>query len=179
VRDAQRAADVIRRVRDHARKTDPQKVHVNVNDVVADVLVMVERELLAHRVTVRTALADNLPPALGDRVQLQQVVINLAMNGIDAMASINRPRELVIRTQQHEGAVLVAVQDCGIGFDPKDADRLFDAFFTTKPDGMGMGLPICRSIIEAHGGRLWATRNTEAGTTFQVSLPPQQATVCE
>jgi signal transduction histidine kinase len=180
IRDGLRAADVIRRVRAHARKTDPQKVHVNVNDVINEVLVMIERELLAHRVTVRSELADDLPPVLGDRVQLQQVVINLVMNGVDAMASIaKRARELVIRTQQHEGNVLLAVQDCGIGFDPKDADRLFDAFFTTKPDGMGMGLPICRSIIEAHGGRLWATRNADAGTTFQFSLPQQQTTVCE
>jgi PAS domain S-box-containing protein len=180
VRDGLRAAEVIRRVRAHARKTDPQKVHINVGDVINEVLVMIERELLAHRVTVRTELADGLPSVLGDRVQLQQVVINLIMNGVDAMASIgNRPRELVIRTEQLEGNVLVAVQDCGIGFDSKDADRLFDAFFSTKADGMGMGLPICRSIIEAHGGRLWATRNDDAGATFRFSLPQQSRIVCE
>jgi signal transduction histidine kinase len=135
--------------------------------------------MLRHRVTARMELAGALPPVLGDRVQLQQVIINLIMNGIDAMTSVSdRPRELVIRSEPHEqDQVLVAVQDSGIGVDPMDTDRLFDPFFTTKPGGMGMGLPICRSIIEAHGGRLWASRNVAAGATFQFSLPPQQRSV--
>ena len=133
---------------------------------------MVERELISHRVTARTELANTLPPVLGDRVQLQQVIINLIMNGIDAMVSVaDRPRELVIRSEQHKSdQVIVAVQDSGIGVSPMDMDRLFDAFFTTKPDGLGMGLRICRSIIEAHGGRLWASRNAATGATFQFSL---------
>jgi signal transduction histidine kinase len=167
---------VIRRIRALAKKDDPQKATLTIKDVIDEVLVMVEREAFSHRVTVRTELADALPPVLGDRVQLQQVIINLIMNGIDAMTSVTgRPRELVIRSELHENdQVLVAVQDSGIGFDPSDKDRLFDAFFTTKPDGMGIGLPICRSIIEAHGGRLWASRNGAAGATFQFSLPLRQ-----
>jgi signal transduction histidine kinase len=143
------------------------------------VLLLVEREVLSHRVTARKELANALPPVLGDRVQLQQVILNLIMNAIDAMTSnADRTRELVIRSQQHgSDQILVAVQDSGVGFDPKDADRLFDAFFTTKPNGMGMGLSICRSIIEAHGGRLWASRNAGTGATFQFSLPLQQVSV--
>jgi signal transduction histidine kinase len=110
---------------------------------------------------------------LGDRVQLQQVIINLMMNGIEAMLSTtDRPRELVIRSGQDDAhGVLVSVMDCGVGISAEDADRLFNAFFTTKPDGMGMGLSICRSIIEAHGGRLWATANVPHGATFQFTLP--------
>jgi PAS domain S-box-containing protein len=179
MRDGHRAAEVIRRLRRLANKGDPQKAALEINDVIDEVLLMVEREMLSHRVTARTELADALPPVLGDRIQLQQVIINLIMNGMDAMASVaDRPRELVIRSEQHESdQVLVAVQDSGIGIDPMDTDRLFDAFFTTKPDGMGMGLPICRSIIEAHGGRLWASGNAGAGATFQFSLPLQQRNV--
>ena len=110
----------------------------------------------------------------GDRVQLQQVIINFLINGIQAMAAVDeRPRELLIRSQRDaDDQALVAVQDFGIGIDPENADRLFDAFFTTKPNGMGLGLSICRSIIEAHGGRLWASRNVGPGTTFQFTLPP-------
>ena len=114
-----------------------------------------------------------LPPVLGDRVQLQQVLLNLVMNGIEAMAAVtDRPRELLIRSHPHEAAqVLVAVQDTGVGIDPNDLDQLFSAFFTTKPAGMGMGLSISRSIVEAHGGRLWATPNEPHGAIFHFSLP--------
>jgi signal transduction histidine kinase len=113
---------------------------------------------------------------LGDRVQLQQVIINLAINGMEAMASVtDRPRELVIRSRRHEDEqVLIEVQDAGIGIDPENVNRLFNAFFTTKPNGMGMGLSICRSIITAHGGRILASRNTGAGATFQFTLPSPQ-----
>src|ERR1700674_116519 len=118
-------------------------------------------------------LAPTLPMILGDRVQLQQVIINLVMNSIEAMQSVtDRPRELVIRSRQDEiQQVLVSVTDCGIGISAENADRLFNAFFTTKSGGMGMGLSICRSIMEVHGGRLWATANVPHGTTFQFTLP--------
>jgi signal transduction histidine kinase len=124
-------------------------------------------------VSLRTELAPTLPMILGDRVQLQQVMINLAMNGIEAMQSaVDRPRELVIRSRQDETQqVLVSVTDCGVGISAENANRLFDAFFTTKSSGMGMGLSICRSIIETHGGRLWATANVPHGATFQLTLP--------
>jgi signal transduction histidine kinase len=114
-----------------------------------------------------------LPPVLGDRVQLQQVLINLVVNAIQAMASVtDRPRELLLRSREDEaGQALVAVQDSGIGIDPENESRLFDTFFTTKPDGVGMGLSICRSIVEAHGGKVSASRNPGPGTTFQFTLP--------
>jgi signal transduction histidine kinase len=141
--------------------------------VVKEVTALVHREMDSHQVSLRMELAPALPMILGDRVQLQQVIINLVMNGIEAMQSVtDRPRELVTRsrldgTQQ----VLVSVTDCGVGISAENADRLFNAFFTTKSSGMGMGLSICRSIIEAHGGRLWATANLPHGATFQFTLP--------
>jgi signal transduction histidine kinase len=126
-----------------------------------------------NRVSVRTELADRLPFVRGDRVELQQVILNLVMNGIEAMQSVeDRPRELVIQSVQDETQqVRVSVTDCGVGFSAENADRLFTAFFTTKSNGMGMGLSICRSIIEAHNGRLWATANAPHGATFQFTLP--------
>jgi signal transduction histidine kinase len=133
----------------------------------------VQRELIGHRVSLRTELASALPAVLGDRVQLQQLIINLVMNGIEAMQSVtDRPRELVVRSRQDETQqVLVSVMDCGVGISAENAGRLFNAFFTTKPSGMGMGLPICRSIVEAHGGRLSAAANAGPGATFQFVLP--------
>jgi signal transduction histidine kinase len=133
--------------------------------------------VLNHQVSLRVDLASGLAPVLADRVQLQQVLINLVMNGIEAMASVDdRPRELVVRSRAHEAdQILVAVQDVGVGIDSISADRLFSAFFTTKPGGMGMGLSISRSIIEAHGGRLWATPNEGPGATFQFAVPHHQA----
>jgi signal transduction histidine kinase len=133
----------------------------------------VQRELISHRVSLRMELTPALPMILVDRVQLQQVIINLAMNAIEAMQSItDRPRELVIQSRQDETQqLLVSVTDCGVGISAENADRLFNAFFTTKSSGMGMGLSICRSIMEAHGGRLWATANVPHGATFQFTLP--------
>jgi signal transduction histidine kinase len=132
-----------------------------------------QREIFNHQVSLRMELAPALPAILGDRVQLQQVIINLVMNGIEAMQSVtDRPRELVIRSRQDEKQlVLASVTDCGVGISAEDADRLFNAFFTTKSGGIGMGLSICRSIMEAHGGRLWATANIPHGATFQFTLP--------
>jgi C4-dicarboxylate-specific signal transduction histidine kinase len=170
--DGNRASEVIRRVRALANKTDPEKVPLDVNDVVREVIALVQRELISHRVSLRMELAPALPMILGDRVQLQQVIINLVMNGIEAMQSVTaRPRELVIRSGQDEAQVFVSVTDCGVGIPTENADRLFDPFFTTKSSGMGMGLSICRSIVEAHGGRLWVTANAPHGATFQFTLP--------
>ncbi len=125
-----------------------------------------------RRIVLRTDLATRLPPVLGDRVQLQQVMLNLIMNGIDAMSSVqDRPRELVIRTQEGEDdEVVVTVQDSGTGLDPKIMEQMFDAFYTTKSEGMGMGLSISRSIVQDHGGRLWATTNEGPGAIFQFTL---------
>jgi signal transduction histidine kinase len=171
--DGNRASEVIRRVRALAKKSDVEKVPLDVNDVVRETIALVQRELISHQVSLRMELAPALPMILGDRVQLQQVIINLVMNGIEAMQPVtDRPRELVIRSRQDETQqVLVSVTDCGVGISAEDADRLFNAFFTTKSSGMGMGLSICRSIIEAHDGRLWATANVPDGATFQFTLP--------
>jgi len=173
VKDANRASEVIQRIRALAKRTEPRMVSLDINDVIREAILLVHREVLSHGVSLRTELASGLPPLLGDRVQLQQVVINLLINGVEAMASItDRPREIVIRSQQHEdGQVLVAVSDSGIGLDSETAERLFSAFFTTKPSGMGMGLSISRTIIRAHGGRLWASPNTDHGAAFQFTLP--------
>jgi signal transduction histidine kinase len=171
--DCNRASEVIRRVRALANKTGIEKVPLDVNDVVRETIGLMQREVLSHRVSLRTELAPALPTILGDQVQLQQVIINLVMNGIEAMQSVTgRPRELLIRSRQDEKQlVLVSVTDCGVGISAENADRLFNAFFTTKSGGMGMGLSICRSIMEAHDGRLWATANIPQGATFQFTLP--------
>jgi PAS domain S-box-containing protein len=171
--DGNRASEVLRRVRALANKTEIEKVPLDVNEIIREVTTLMQRELISHRVSLQTEFAPALPMILGDRVQLQQVIINLVMNGAEAMQSVtDRPRELVIRSRQ-EGAhqVLVSVTDCGVGIPAENVGRLFNAFFTTKSSGMGMGLSICRSIMEAHGGRLWATANVPQGATFQFTLP--------
>jgi PAS domain S-box-containing protein len=171
--DGNRASEVIRRVRALAKKTSLEKMPLDVSDVVRETIPLVQRELISHQVLLRMELAPALPMILGDRVQLQQVIINLMMNGIEAMQSVtDRPRELVVRSGQVETQqVLASVTDCGVGISAEKADRLFNAFFTTKSSGMGMGLSICRSIVEAHGGRLWATANVPHGATLQFTLP--------
>jgi C4-dicarboxylate-specific signal transduction histidine kinase len=171
--DGNRASEVIRRVRALAKKSDVEMVPLDVNDVVRESIALVQRELISHQVSLRMELASPLPMVLGDRVQLQQVIINLVMNGIEAMKSVtDRSRELVIRSGQDETRqVIVSVTDCGAGISAEDVDRLFNPFFTTKSSGMGMGLSICRSIMEGHGGRLWATANVPHGATFQFTLP--------
>jgi NO-binding membrane sensor protein with MHYT domain len=173
VRDANRASEVIQRIRALAKKTEPQMVSLDLNDVIREAVLLMQRDVLSHGVSLRTELASALPPVLGDRVQLQQVVINLLINGVEAMAPVtDRPREILIRSQQHEaGQVHVAVLDSGIGVDSETAERLFSAFFTTKPSGMGMGLSISRSIIRAHGGRLWVSPNPDHGAAFQFTVP--------
>jgi PAS domain S-box-containing protein len=178
VADAHRAGDVIHRIRQLAAKTDPCRAALDLNDVIRGVVPLILAEVRHHHVSLRLELAPALPNVLGDRVQLQQVVINLVINGIEALASVtDRPRELVIRSRTHtDDEVLVAVEDAGVGIDATKANRLFDAFFTTKPGGMGMGLSISRSIIEGHGGRLWATPNPTHGTTIHFTLQAMTTT---
>jgi C4-dicarboxylate-specific signal transduction histidine kinase len=173
VRDSNRASDVIQRIRALAKKTEPEMVALDINDVIREAISLEQREMLSQRVSLRTELASALPPVLGDRVQLQQVVINLVMNALEAMAPVtDRPRDMLIRSHQDDAnEVLVAVRDSGMGIDSESAERLFNAFFTTKPSGMGMGLSISRSIIVAHGGRLWVSPNADHGATFQFTLP--------
>jgi PAS domain S-box-containing protein len=173
-KEGARAAEVIRRVRALSHKTEIEKVPLDINSVVNDVAALLQRELFRHRVPLRMELSPSLPMVLADRVQLQQVLINLVMNGIEAMHLVaDRPRELVIGSHEDDAHhVRVTVKDCGVGITDENENRLFTAFFTTKPSGLGMGLPICRSIMEAHGGRLWASRNVGPGATFQFTLPP-------
>jgi signal transduction histidine kinase len=171
--DGNRASEVMRRIRALANKTDIEKAPLDVNDVIKEVIALMRSELIRHRVLLRMEFTPALPMVLADRVQLQQVIINLVINGIEAMQSVtDRPRELVIRSGQDEiHQVLVSVTDWGVGIKAENADRVFNAFFTTKASGMGMGLSICRSIMEAHGGRLWVTANVPHGATFQLTLP--------
>jgi PAS domain S-box-containing protein len=175
VEDGNRASEIIRHVRALAKKTDLEKVSLDLNDVVREVIVLVQRESNSHCVSLRTELTSDLPMIRGDRVQLQQVIINLVMNGIEAMEHVgDRSRELLIRSRHDDSqGVVLSVTDCGVGISVEDADLLFKAFFTTKSGGLGMGLSICRSIVEAHGGRLSAFRNAGPGTTFQFFLPLQ------
>jgi predicted ATPase/signal transduction histidine kinase len=173
IRDGDRAGDVTKRIRALFTKTRAAKERLNMNEAIGEVVVLAGSEMRKNRVTLQMELAADLPPVIGDRVQLQQVVLNLILNGIEAMGTIqDRPRELVIRTQRGEGddEVCVAVQDSGIGLDPESRERVFDAFHSTKPDGLGMGLSISRSIVEGHGGRLWAESNDGPGATFQFTL---------
>jgi len=172
-RDGIRASEVIRRVRTLAKKTEIQMAPLDLNEVVSETLTLVQHELLSYRISMRMDLATALPLILADRVQLQQVILNLVLNGIEAMQSItDRARELLIRSEQHDARhVRVTVTDCGVGFSAEQAERLFNSFFTTKSSGMGMGLSICRSIIDAHRGRIWATSNLPHGATLQFILP--------
>jgi C4-dicarboxylate-specific signal transduction histidine kinase len=172
VTEGHRAGDVIQRIRQLATKTDPCRGPLDLNDVIRSVIPLILTEVRHHQVSLRIELAAALPSVLGDRVQVQQVIINLALNGIEAMGTAHgRPRELVILSQRRDGDVVVAVQDAGVGVDPDRVDQLFNAFFSTKPGGMGMGLSISRSIIEQHGGRLWANANPRYGATFSFALP--------
>ena len=178
VRDGNRASEVIRRIREFLKKDSQQIAPLDISAVVKEAVALVRDDLLKRKAALRLELSDGIPPVRGDRIQLQQVILNLIMNGSEAMASLkNGSRELVVIAQRSgSDKVLVAVRDSGAGMDPENADRIFDAFFTTKPTGMGMGLSISRSIIEAHGGRIWAEPNDGPGLTVQFTLPIQAKT---
>jgi C4-dicarboxylate-specific signal transduction histidine kinase len=173
LRDGQRAGDVIRRIRALLKKSPPQPTEQQVNELLTEVMPLVRDVLLKHNIDARLDLADMLPPVKGDRVQLQQVILNLVMNGIEAMhQSADGARTLVISSRVLEtGEVAVTVRDSGVGVEPAVFQKLFDPFFTTKPSGMGMGLSVSRSIVESHGGRLWASANDGPGVSFHVALP--------
>ena len=176
VRDGKRAGEVIAQIRALSRKSGIRKQRVDMNEAIEEILALAQGEVRTRRVALRTDLAARIPPVLGDRVQLQQVVLNLVMNGIEAMGSVqDRPRELVIGTQEGEDdQVVVTVRDTGTGLDPKISEHMFDSFYTTKGEGMGMGLSISRSIVQDHGGRLWATTNEGPGATFWFTLSKDQ-----
>ena len=175
VRDANRAGAVIGRVRGLIRKAPTEVEPLDANKKIRQVLALAASEILKDGVTVRTELADDLPAVLGDHVQVEQVMLNLIINGIDAMSTIAGPRQLHIRSAKHPQGVLIQVQDSGTGYDPAQADVIFEPFFTTKRQGIGMGLSISRSIVEAHGGRLWATPGSPHGAIFQFTLPLAQS----
>jgi PAS domain S-box-containing protein len=168
-----RAGEVIDRIRALVKKAPPLKARLNINEAILEVIALVRGEMAKNGISAKTQLADSLPPVWADRVQLQQVVLNLLLNAIEAMSGMTEGAcELLIRTEQtHSDAVLVSVQDSGPGFPPESAQRLFESFYTTKPGGLGMGLSICHSIIEAHQGRLWASANLPRGAVFQFTLP--------
>jgi PAS domain S-box-containing protein len=170
--EANRASGVVERLRTLLKKVPPQLRPVNVNEMIRDVLALAHRELLSGGVTTRTELMADLPTVLGDRVQLQQVMLNLIINAIDAMSNVNgRPKMLLIRSARDAAEVMIEVQDSGKGLDPEEASHIFDSFFTTKPEGIGMGLSISRSIVEAHGGHLQAVPGPSHGAIFQFILP--------
>ncbi|MGA8312234.1 MAG: PAS domain S-box protein [Terriglobales bacterium] len=183
IRDGNRASEVITRLRALYGKKEPTVESVDLNEATREVIALSLSELQRNRVILRPELADDLPPVTGDRVQLQQVILNLIRNGSDAMSSVDdRPRQLLIKTERDEGdRVSLTVQDAGTGFDPQAVDRLFEGFYTTKNDGMGIGLSVSRSIIESHHGRLWATLNNGSGAAFSFSIPrgPEGATGAE
>ena len=172
VKDANRAAEIINRVRLLFKKGTPQRELVDVNQVARETIVLLGDEASRHSISVRTDLADDLPNVRGDRVQLQQVLMNLMVNGVDAMHDVDGPRELIIKSQPAENnELLLSVSDTGVGLPRHQADQIFNAFFTTKTHGTGMGLRISRSIIESHGGRLWAADNSPRGASFCFTLP--------
>ena len=166
-----RAADIVASVRAMFKRDAPQKVSTDMNQTIRTVLSIVRVELQQHSVDLQTQLNEHLPTVLGDKVQLQQVVLNLVMNAVEAMQSVQH-RVLKVQTDQtNPGMVRVSIEDTGTGIDPANIDRVFKPFFTTKANGMGMGLVICRSIIENHDGRIWVSPSTNGGSIFQFELP--------
>jgi C4-dicarboxylate-specific signal transduction histidine kinase len=173
VDDADRAGDIIDRMRDHIKKAPPRKSRFDLNKAIDEVIGLARSTINTNGVSVRTHFTHALLPVEGDRVQLQQVVLNLTLNAVEAMSTLEAgPRELLISTEQTQtGVVLVSVGDSGPGIDPDHLERIFQTFYTTKSSGLGMGLSICRSIIDAHGGRLWAEANVPRGAVLRFSLP--------
>jgi signal transduction histidine kinase len=172
-KDGKRASEIITRMRALARKVPPRKDRLSINEMILEVIALMRGEADRNHVAVHADLSNELPLVFGDRIQLQQVILNLVVNAIEAMSAVPEAgRELNISSETDgSGGILVAVGDCGPGIDSEHIDHLFDAFYTTKPAGIGLGLAICRSIIEAHDGRLWATQNGPQGARFQFSLP--------
>jgi C4-dicarboxylate-specific signal transduction histidine kinase len=173
-KDATRAAEIISKVRQVFKKGAQQRELVDVNEIIREMIVILRKELSRQSIVVRTELAADLPKLVGDRVQLQQVLMNLMVNSIDAMKNVEGKRELTIksqRAQDEDEQLTVLVSDTGVGLPPQQADHIFNAFFTTKTDGTGMGLRISRSIVESHGGRLWATDNHPRGASFHLTIP--------
>ena len=176
VQDGRRAGEIVNRVRLLFRKGTLQRELLDLNEIIREMILLLQSEAIQFAVLTRTKLAPDIPQIMGDRVQLQQVVMNLMMNSIDAMRDVDGMRELTIMSQRGEnGQVLISVSDTGLGLPPQQADKVFDAFVTTKPDGTGMGLRISLSIVESHGGRLWASDNPPRGATFQFTLPARAA----
>jgi NO-binding membrane sensor protein with MHYT domain/signal transduction histidine kinase len=172
VNDGRRAAEIVSRIRLLFKKGTPEQEPVDVNEIIREMIVLLGVEATRYSISVRTELAGDLPHAIGDRVQLQQVIMNLIMNSVDAMKNVDGTRELSINSRLAENAeILVSVSDSGVGLPPQQADRIFNAFFTTKLNGTGMGLRISRSIVESHGGRLWADSNSPRGASFHFTLP--------
>jgi C4-dicarboxylate-specific signal transduction histidine kinase len=179
IRDSNRASEVIRDIRTLVKKAEPHHEPVDLNDLIHRTLILASGEMTRHQVELQTELAADLPSVLGDRVQLQQVLLNLIMNAMEAMSSTSgRGRVLTIRSELRQASetVAIAVRDSGVGLDPRNVERLFDTFFTTKPEGMGLGLSICRTIISSHGGRLSNANNEDHGATFEFILPAYQVT---
>ena len=172
IAEGHRASEIIGRIRALAKKAPPQKDWLDVNETIHEVIALARSEIQRNGVALETQLSEHVPVVLADRIQLQQVILNLMMNAIEAMSGVGQgPRELLVRSGTDESKqVVISVQDSGPGFDPKSLEHLFDAFYTTKPQGLGMGLAISRSIIDAHGGRLWAIPNDGPGVTFQFTL---------
>jgi C4-dicarboxylate-specific signal transduction histidine kinase len=177
-KDATRAAEIISKVRQVFKKGAQQRELVDVNEIIREMIVLLRKELSSQSIAVRTELAADLPKLVGDRVQLQQVLMNLMVNSIDAMKNVEGKRELTIKSQRAQDddedkdeQLMVLVSDTGVGLPPQQADHIFNAFFTTKTDGTGMGLRISRSIVESHGGRLWATDNHPRGASFHLTIP--------
>jgi C4-dicarboxylate-specific signal transduction histidine kinase len=178
VKEGNRAGEVVERVRALIKKVPARKDAVAIDDAILEVIALTRTEAVNNSVSVRTQFAEGLPPVQGDRVQLQQVMLNLIVNAIQAMSGIGegaRELQISIDAVPSEGGVRVGVRDTGPGLSPESLSRLFEPFYTTKPEGTGMGLSICRSIIEAHGGRLWASANVPCGTIFQFTLPAHTA----
>jgi signal transduction histidine kinase len=175
VNETYRAGDIIDRIRDQVKKAPPRKERVDLNVAIKEVIALVRGELSKNRISVETRLAEKLPSVHGDRVQLQQVALNLILNAMEAMISVDdEVRELMVSTESSAPfGLLVSVRDSGPGVAPEDRERIFESFYTTKSGGVGIGLSICRSIIDAHGGRLWADADELRGAIFRFTLPAQ------